>query len=112
MKIYNYNEDGLYMSDELADESPLEQGVFLIPANATTISPTFEDGKLTKFDGAKWILTDIPTEKYYRKIADDSIELLTAPDENEYIVATNEEVVKWNFLEIILDGHQIWIQIF
>ena len=60
MKIYNYNYNGIYVGCSEADESPLEPGVFLIPANATTIAPIeVEDGFVPLFDGSKWIAFDI-----------------------------------------------------
>ena len=40
MQIYNYDADtGIYTNEGVADESPLEPGVYLIPAHATTIEP-------------------------------------------------------------------------
>lgn len=55
MKIYNYNQTGVYIGSSEADESPLEPGVFLIPAYATDIAPPpMQDGQLLKFDGETW----------------------------------------------------------
>jgi hypothetical protein len=40
MNIYHYIADtGIYHTEGLADESPLEPGVFLVPAYATTFKP-------------------------------------------------------------------------
>ena len=40
MKIYNYHRDtGEFINESIANESPLEPGVYLIPANATQIKP-------------------------------------------------------------------------
>lgn len=61
MKIYNYSQDtGIYIGESIADESPLEAGVYLIPANATTISPPAQqEGKTVNFENGKWTFKNI-----------------------------------------------------
>ena len=58
MKIYNYNKDTRELiSEALATESPLEKGVFLIPANATKKEPlALKSGFAVCFDetSEKW----------------------------------------------------------
>ena len=55
MKIYNYDLQGKYTGESVADESPLEKGVYLIPAEATTIKPpTYADNEVAVFNGEVW----------------------------------------------------------
>ena len=55
MKIYSYDLQGNYTGESVAEESPLEKGVYLIPANATTIKPPInEDNEMAVFDGEIW----------------------------------------------------------
>lgn len=62
MKIYHYHPETLeYLGEGRADESPLEPGVFLIPAHATDAAPPAEvAGKTRHFEGGAWALRDIP----------------------------------------------------
>lgn len=61
-KIHHYNpETGEYLGEGRADESPLEPGVFLIPAHATEIAPPkAQAGKVRAFEGGAWVQRLIP----------------------------------------------------
>lgn len=64
MKIYNYDENGLYVGSSDADESPLEKDMFLIPAFATTIEPlAAKDGFDIYWNNDKWQYREIPKQK-------------------------------------------------
>lgn len=56
MRIYNYDPiTHEFLSEGAADESPLEPGVYLMPANATaTPPPALKPGEAAIFDGDKW----------------------------------------------------------
>jgi hypothetical protein len=65
MRVWHYRaEDRVYNGlTSLADPSPLEPGVFLIPAHATEIEPpkVIPEGQQAHFDGyGKWVLEFIP----------------------------------------------------
>jgi hypothetical protein len=62
MKIYNYDlENGFYIGESIADESPLETGVYLIPAHATEIEPPKAGkGKIAVWLNDGWELQDLP----------------------------------------------------
>ncbi|AGR47754.1 tail fiber assembly like protein [Sinorhizobium phage phiM7] len=62
MIIYNYHpETKILIGADEADESPLEPGVYLIPAHATTIEPPEPlDGKYIVFLGNEWGYAEVP----------------------------------------------------
>ena len=56
MKLYNYDPNsGAYIGETTADESPLEPGVYLVPAAATTTPPpTAGSGEYARFTDDGW----------------------------------------------------------
>lgn len=63
MLVYHFDQvTGQHVGMSDADASPLEPGVYLIPAFATDKKPPVApEGKFASFDGSKWALRDIPT---------------------------------------------------
>lgn len=57
LKVYNYDDNGVFTGEAEAQKDPLEKGKFLIPRNATVIKPqsvSLEEYQYLKFDGTKW----------------------------------------------------------
>jgi len=87
--IHNFDLSGLYLGSTPADESPMEPGVFLIPALATdTPLPSHNpDVEYCRFDGASW-----------------SVEAMSQPEpEPEAIPPTQEQIIAQ--YERVLDVH-------
>jgi len=54
------NPEGYFVGTTLAEESPLEPGVFLVPGGAVdTAPPVVPEGQRAKWVG-EWVLEDIP----------------------------------------------------
>lgn len=61
--VYRYDENGYYLGTDRAFESPLEQGVFHIPAYCTEAEPPAEkDGFKRKWNNSAWEYEEIPKE--------------------------------------------------
>lgn len=67
MKIYNYDDEGIYIGESTANPSPLEQGKYLIPAKATTVKPPASgDNEVAVFKDDQWVIEkDFRGETYY-----------------------------------------------
>lgn len=62
MIAYQYDRAGLYQGETEADESPLEPGVYLLPARCTFVAPPAEvpEGRWPRFNGHAWELANRP----------------------------------------------------
>lgn len=62
MNIYNYHPvTKAFVGASIADESPLEEGVYLIPAYATTVAPPqIQAGSQAVFENDGWRIEAIP----------------------------------------------------
>jgi hypothetical protein len=62
MNIYHYIADtGIFYAEGVADESPLEPCVFLIPAHATTVGPPEATlPEIAVFKDGKWSVHTLP----------------------------------------------------
>lgn len=92
--VYQYDISGIYVGQTEADESPLEPGVFLIPARCVEMAPPEPVGdKWPRWNGAKWeLITVSPANDNQPASAVDKLrEFLNAnPDVAALIGANNE----------------------
>lgn len=60
--VYQYNQAGLFVCETIADESPLEPGVFLMPGNSTEAQPPekWPEDRWPRFNGKGWDLIPKP----------------------------------------------------
>lgn len=76
MKYYEYDENGFFVAENGADESPLEPGVFLIPAQSTlVIPPPSQQNTVQRWTGDSWeYVTDLRGTEYW---LDDKLHTIT-----------------------------------
>jgi hypothetical protein len=58
--VYQLNQQGEYIGETIAHESPLEPGIYLIPGGCVeTAPPETKKGQVAVWDGV-WTLVDVP----------------------------------------------------
>lgn len=61
MNVYQINHDGVFLGVVLADQDPMNEGNFLIPAGCVEIAPPdFSNEQFARWDGAEWTIEDMP----------------------------------------------------
>lgn len=61
MQVYQTDQNGIYLGPVEADESPLEPGVFLIPAGCIEEAPPpIPSGSIARHVGGAWQIEDMP----------------------------------------------------
>lgn len=92
--VYQYDLAGIFIGLYDADESPLEPGVFLIPARCVEIAPPEANGdQWPRWNGSKWELITIEPDNENQPASpvDKLREFLSAnPDVAALIGANNE----------------------
>lgn len=60
--VYQTNSSGLFLTETLADESPMEPGVFLIPAGCVELAPleSWPEDQWPRWNGFEWELIQKP----------------------------------------------------
>lgn len=78
--VYQMDHAGFFLGVTVADESPLEPGVFLIPARCVEIAPPAEwpDNKWPRFNGSVWVLVNKPQPPAPEPVVEDPLEKLRA----------------------------------
>ena len=61
MNVYQTDINGVFVGITTADQDPLDSTNWLIPAGCVqTAPPTVTDNQIAKWDGAKWVVENIP----------------------------------------------------
>lgn len=84
---YQFDFAGLYAGTTEADESPLEPGVFLLPAGTTFKAPPkkIPEGKWPRWNGSAWKLATRPQKPEEDPVAKLTQFLLDNPDVAEIV---------------------------
>ena len=82
MNAYQYNTAGFFEGQTVADESPLEPGVYLMPARTTLTAPPAEipDGQWPRWNGSAWALVNKPVPVLVDPVAKLQAFLAANPD--------------------------------
>lgn len=93
MLVYQTNSQGVYVGPVLADESPLEPGVWLVPGGCVEVEPPqIPDGQMAIWQAGAWAVVPLP---------DDGI---TEPPQltPEEILAAERAAMRLSFAQLLI----------
>lgn len=62
--VYSFDSAGFYTGPTLAQESPLEPGVWLFPSSTTEDAPPeFDPSRIARWDGSRWNLEEVQPQE-------------------------------------------------
>lgn len=61
-QAWTFDEDGFLVSAIIVQESPLEPGTWLLPANSTLVDPQVDEESFCQWDGEAWKKVQKPTK--------------------------------------------------
>jgi hypothetical protein len=104
-QVIQLDTDGYFVGFTVADESPLEPGVFLIPAGCIDVAPpVIPEGQRAKWDGV-WVLENIPQPEPEPEPAEPYVETYADKRAAEYPPMAD-------YLDAVVKGDQAQIDIY
>jgi len=99
MRVYQYSETtGEYLGEVFLQPSPFKKGEFLKKPYTTELEPVLEQGKITKFDGEKWVLENLPEPEPEPELSDEEKFLIDKPlkisSRKAYLQNTDYKIIK------------------
>ena len=94
MLVYQTNAQGIYVGPVMADESPLEPGVWLIPGGCVEVEPPqIPAGEMAVWQSGAWVLEPIP----------DTIEVPPTPDmTEEQLLFAERKRMRLSFAQLMI----------
>lgn len=96
MKIYNYHpQTNVFIGTGFADQDPLEENNFLIPAYATTVEPpSFGPDSQAVFENGGWRIESIPKPEAEKQPTPEEIQAAENKKARAYLNSTDWYVVR------------------